>query len=125
MLIGPSVSTSLLRNFYLSAWNAALQPNFSSDPLPSGSGPGSSNDSGERPTVPVFLERGRETAVYDRFIALRVGQELRSVESELSEGHDEEERDIFVRIQVSDLRRVRPYTCLSTSILSNTDLLHL
>lgn len=36
----------------------------------------------------------------DKFIATRVGEELRRVESELSEG-SEAERDIFGRLQVS------------------------
>lgn len=48
----------------------------------------------------VFSGRGRETAIFDRFIALRVGQDLRTAESELCMEGDEE-RDLFVRLQVS------------------------
>lgn len=42
----------------------------------------------------------------DKFVATRVGEELRRVESELSEG-SEAERDIFGRLQVSLLSRFR------------------
>ncbi len=47
----------------------------------------------------VFLHRSRETAVFDRFIALRVGEDLRSMESELCEP-SEGQREIFTRLQV-------------------------
>jgi hypothetical protein len=50
-------------------------------------------------TGSVFARRGRETAVFDRWIAVRVGSELRAVESELSE-EGEGEREILARLQV-------------------------
>lgn len=46
----------------------------------------------------VYRSRGRETAVFDRFICLRVGSDLRRAESDLALDGDEE-RDLFVRLQ--------------------------
>ena len=48
----------------------------------------------------VFIGRSRETAVLDRFIAFKVGDELRRVESSLTE-ETGEEKEIFHRFQVS------------------------
>ncbi|KAK4683825.1 hypothetical protein P7C73_g6394, partial [Tremellales sp. Uapishka_1] len=88
------VATSILRATFLDAYYALVQPGFSSDPFPSSSVPSSDTTVSE----PVFAARSRETAVFDRFIALKVGEDLRSMESELCEG-SEGEKDIFSRLQ--------------------------
>lgn len=54
----------------------------------------------------VFSRRSRETAIFDRWIAIRLGGELRKVESELSEDSGDE-KDIFGRFQVSTLSYLR------------------
>jgi hypothetical protein len=48
----------------------------------------------------VYAGRSRETAVFDRFIAFKVGDELRRVESSLTE-ETGEEKEIFYRFQVN------------------------
>lgn len=97
-----SVATSILRAHYLPFYLALVKPLYSSDPFPfessSLSSPSLSIDPSDLGNI--YAMRGRETAVLDKFVATRVGEELRRVESELSEG-SEAERDIFGRLQVS------------------------
>jgi hypothetical protein len=65
-----------------------------SDPHPPG------GDS-EHPTRrPVFSQRSRETAILDRFIAVRVGEDLRKAESSLCEDSGQQ-AVIFSSLQVS------------------------
>lgn len=96
------MATSILRAHYLPFYLALVKPLYSSDPFPfessSVSSPSLSIDPSDLGNV--YAMRGRETAVLDKFVATRVGEELRRVESELSEG-SEAERDIFGRLQVS------------------------
>lgn len=92
-----AVSTSILRTLFLPHYLPLVLPNLSSDPFPHTSiitTASSTNPSS------VFATRGRETAVFDRFIAVRVGEDLRRMESELTE-EGEGGRDIFTRLQVS------------------------
>lgn len=103
------MATAILRTHYLASWHDALPPSArgSSDPYPLSAprfldrAPSSSRPPQPdlpRPVGPVLDARARETAVFDRFIALRVGRELRAVESSLSE-EGEGEDDLFRRLQ--------------------------
>jgi hypothetical protein len=101
-----AVSTSILRSLYHPAYLSLIQPGYSSDAYPHDSHPSSF----DRSTITidnvgvegesVYSRRSRETAVFDRFIAIRVGDELRRVESALSEDSGAE-KEIFTRLQVS------------------------
>ncbi|CAD6572618.1 MAG: proteasome regulatory particle subunit [Tremellales sp. Tagirdzhanova-0007] len=92
------VATSILRTLFLSQYLQQVLPNLSSDPFPHTSIISPGADSHAESSKSVFASRGRETAVYDHFIALRVGEDLRRMESELSE-EGQGERDIFTRLQ--------------------------
>ncbi|ORY28153.1 hypothetical protein BCR39DRAFT_535740 [Naematelia encephala] len=94
------VATSILRTLYLDQYQTQLLAGISSDPFPASSIiPTTDTDPSSDFTSHSFLAlRGRETAVYDRFIAVRCGEELRKAESELSE-ESEGLRDIFSRLQ--------------------------
>ncbi|ODN82475.1 hypothetical protein L198_07697 [Cryptococcus wingfieldii CBS 7118] len=117
------VATSILRAHYLAPFLNLIHPGYSSDPFPFESShlsdPSLSFDSSAGGSV--YAERGRETAVFDRFIAVRVGEVLRRVESELSEGSGAEV-DIFQRLQpaarIEDLiSTLPPHFITPTSIL--------
>ncbi|TYJ51135.1 hypothetical protein B9479_008310 [Cryptococcus floricola] len=94
------VATSILRTHYLPPFLDLIKPGYSSDPFPFESShlsdPSLSFDSSAGGSV--YAETGRETAVFDMFIAVRVGEELRRVESELSEGSGAE-WEIFHMLQ--------------------------
>ncbi|KAK8853040.1 hypothetical protein IAR55_003741 [Kwoniella newhampshirensis] len=96
------VATSILRAMYLETFLSLVQKGFSSDPFPYDSShlteSGNDGDEAQIATRSVYAGRGRETATFDRFIAIKVGEELRKVESELSEG-GEGGREIFTRLQ--------------------------
>nr|XP_031858968.1 uncharacterized protein CI109_005636 [Kwoniella shandongensis]KAA5526040.1 hypothetical protein CI109_005636 [Kwoniella shandongensis] len=98
------VATSILRAMYLETFLSLIQRGFSSDPFPYDSShlaeadQSDSTEDGRASTRSVYDGRARETAVFDRFIAIKVGEELRKVESELSE-EGEGEREIFTRLQ--------------------------
>ncbi|WVF73215.1 hypothetical protein IAT40_008034 [Kwoniella sp. CBS 6097] len=103
------VSTSILRAMYLESYLSYIKPGYSSDPFPFDSSHlsdpaldlhlDSSDPSNRSPeSSSVYENRGRETAVFDRYIAVKVGEELREVESVLSEG-SEAVGDIFQRLQ--------------------------
>ncbi|RSH91678.1 hypothetical protein EHS25_009047 [Saitozyma podzolica] len=95
-----AVSTSLLRELYHPAYLTALR-GASTDAFPHDSPLDTGSDGGGDATVQaqsVFARRGRETAVFDRWIAVRVGSELRQVESSLSE-EGEAEEDVIKRLQ--------------------------
>ncbi|WVQ72956.1 hypothetical protein IAR50_002518 [Cryptococcus sp. DSM 104548] len=94
------VATSILRALYLSHFFALVKPGYSSDPFPYQSSHISDPSLKFDPCAGggVYAARERETAVFDKFIAVRVGEELRKAESELSEG-SEAEKDIFNRLQ--------------------------
>lgn len=96
------MATSILRAHYLPFYLALVKPSYSSDPFPLESSTLASPSLSIDPSNlgDVYAMRGRETAVLDKFVATRVGEELRRMESELSEG-SEAERDIFGRLQVS------------------------
>jgi hypothetical protein len=125
-----TVCMSILRSHYLSTYFSLVRPPFTSDPFPSSGTYSSSaapvrqpwNDekhpnsspSNESPVGDVFKLRGRETEVFDRFIARRIGDDLRKMESDLCQGGDED-YDIFTRLQV------RFVLVLSPSELSPTN----
>lgn len=90
------MSTALLRHVYLPTYTASIHPLYTSSPLPEIALP---LDDTEPVTTSVLEFRKHETAVLDRYIAIRVGEELRGVESELSEGSGGVE-EVFGRFQV-------------------------
>lgn len=100
VLMWVAVATSILRTMFLPLYLPNVLPNLSSDPFPHTSIITPDADENERSSESVFARRGRETAVFDRFIAMRVGEDLRRTESELTE-EGEGEGDIFTRLQVS------------------------
>lgn len=90
----------------------------SSNPLPpAGSGHATSQS--------VFLQRSREAAVLDRFVAMRLGEDLRRAESELCEDSGEEEV-LFSRLQpaarVEDLLLRLPATLITPPSARPVDL---
>ncbi|WVW80967.1 hypothetical protein I302_102958 [Kwoniella bestiolae CBS 10118] len=100
------VATSILRATYLESYLSHIRPDYSSDPFPFESShldeplhPSGDSDAAIR-SRSVYVGRGRETAVFDRYIAVKVGQELRTVESSLSE-EGEAVDEIFKRLQPS------------------------
>lgn len=90
----PPVATSIVRARFLPIYQSQLPPGTSSHPFPP---VGNAEDV---TAEPVFKRRSREAAVLDRFVAVRVGEDLRRAESELCEdsGH---ETEVFTRLQVS------------------------
>lgn len=93
-----AVSVSILRDTFLPVYTQLLPPGATSDPYRS-----SGNDlkvSSSSIKNSVFAHRGREMAVFDRFIAVRVGEHLRKIETELYEESDAE-GDTLKRLQVS------------------------
>lgn len=90
-----TVSTSILRSLYLPSYASYIKGGNTTAPIPEVSLP---LEDGSVDT-PVLEYRKRETAILDRYIAIKVGEELRKVESDLSEesgGLDE----LFHRHQV-------------------------
>lgn len=118
----------MLRSKYLSAYLSQVRVPYTSDPFPVAAGssggqfsslpvygdsgsPSSFYDAYGRPVArhlsdshsddhssDLLRSRGRETAIFDRFICLRIGSDLRRAESDLSLDGDDE-RDLFVRLQ--------------------------
>ncbi|KAK1923107.1 hypothetical protein DB88DRAFT_493812 [Papiliotrema laurentii] len=84
------VSTSILRSHFLPEYQSHLAPGTSSDPYPLTSHPSL--------TTSFLDHRSRETAVFDRFIAVHLGFLLRSTESSLFEP-SEDIPDLFKRLQ--------------------------
>ncbi|OCF32243.1 hypothetical protein I316_06158 [Kwoniella heveanensis BCC8398] len=120
------VSTSILRAMYLESYLSYIKPGYSSDPFPFDSSHLSD------PSLNLHLDSsdstygrggGRETAVFDRYIAVKVGEELREVESALSEG-SEAVGDIFHRLQpaarIEDLLLTLPPNLIVPSISSSS-----
>lgn len=90
------VSTSILRSLYLPSYTACVKKGNTTAPIPEVSLPLEDGPV----QVSVLEYRKRETAILDRYIAIKVGEELRKVESDLSEdsgGLDE----LFHRLQAS------------------------
>ncbi|WVR00383.1 hypothetical protein IAU59_007526 [Kwoniella sp. CBS 9459] len=133
------VSTSILRAMYLESYLSYIKPGYSSDPFPfdsshlsdpalnlhldasAGGPPHNSSTSSSS----VYESRGRETAVFDRFIAVKVGEELREVESALSES-SEAVGDIFQRLQpaarIEDLLNTLPPELIIPSTNPSTQI---
>jgi len=89
-----TAATSILRDRLIPTYLSLLPYGASSDPHPPGG-------DGEDPTrYSVFAQRSRETAVLDRFIAVRVGEDLRKAESALCDDSGEQ-ANIFSSLQVS------------------------
>lgn len=84
------VATSILRDRLLPTYTSLLQVP-SSNPLPP---PGQADAT----SYSVFASRTREAAVLDRFVAMRLGEDLRRAESALCEDSGEEEV-LFSRLQ--------------------------
>ncbi|ODN85861.1 hypothetical protein L198_07425 [Cryptococcus wingfieldii CBS 7118] len=119
------VATSILRTHYLGPFLKRVKPGYSSDPFPFASShlsdPSLSFDSSAGAGGSVYAERGRETAVFDRFIAVTVGEDLRRVESVFSEGSGAEV-EIMKRLQpaarIEDLLSTLP-----PHLITPTDIL--
>ncbi|WVR07855.1 hypothetical protein IAU60_004898 [Kwoniella sp. DSM 27419] len=92
------VCTSILRATYLEVYLSHVKPGYSSDPFPYESAQLADPSVDVGRAGSVYDDRGRETAVFDRFIAVQVGEELRTVESSLTEG-SEALGDVFHRLQ--------------------------
>ncbi|ORX40774.1 hypothetical protein BD324DRAFT_612069 [Kockovaella imperatae] len=92
------VSTSILRGMYINPYLSLLPRGTSSNPFPHDSDTSNLGPDSTARAESVFKRRSRETAVFDRFIANRVGEDLRRVESELYE-ESEAEMDIIKRLQ--------------------------
>ena len=104
------MSTSILRTHYLPTYLTHLPRGTSTDPFPTSSQPyyspsnarhsqNEATPSSSRSTPPSsILARSRETAVFDRFIAIHLGHLLRLTESSLSEP-SEALPDLFKRLQ--------------------------
>lgn len=105
---GP-VSTSILRSLYHPQYIKLVQRGYSSDAYPHTSHPSmfgtvelpidSKTSDTSTTGRSVYDGRSRETAVLDRFIAFRVGDELRKIETSLTEDTGQE-KEIFGRFQV-------------------------
>ena len=86
---------------YLQPYLSLLPRGTSTNPFPHDSDvANTASDTSSKLDEPIFARRSRETGVFDRFIANRVGEDLRRVESELYE-ESEAEMDIIKRLQVS------------------------
>ncbi len=83
---------SILRGHYLAAWTASIRIPYSTDPFPAAR-PGAASHS-------VLAGRSRETALFDRWIAGRIGTELRRVESGGLAIEGDSEEYVFARLQV-------------------------
>ncbi|KLT38543.1 hypothetical protein CC85DRAFT_229953, partial [Cutaneotrichosporon oleaginosum] len=82
------IATSILRDRLLPTYTARLHVHSSAPLRPGADATGQ----------PVFAARSREAAVLDRFVAMRLGEDLRRLESTLSEDSGEEEV-LFARLQ--------------------------
>ena len=94
-----SVSISILRSMFVQTYLSSLPRSTSSDPYPHDTTAASAQSDSTEINESIFANRSRETGVFDRFIANRVGEDLRRVESELYE-ESEAEMDIIRRLQV-------------------------
>lgn len=115
-----AVSTSILRNHFYHHYLSHLPRSTSSDPYPISTRSSHLTESTliEEISLPSLLSRTRETAVFDRFIAITVGNQLRSTESSLSE-ESEAIPDLFQRLQpcarMEDLLETLPKALIVTS----------
>ena len=97
------VSTSILRSKFLDEYFRHIARGSSSDPFPHASHASlpahfDQSGAGSPLTSPSVLVRSRETAIFDRFIAIHLGDKLRQTESSLSEA-SEALPDLFRRLQ--------------------------
>jgi len=90
----------VLRSTYLPSYTSFIRHPYTSDPFPLQTHPGD---------VATPLSRSRETVVLDRFIALKVHDDVFADESELHLGQPEAFRDLFdlmqPRARLEDLLR--------------------
>jgi len=107
----------ILRSTYLRAYQALLKPPYTSDPFPISSGPPAYETDGsptfQYQTIPEespLQTIQRETLVLDRFITLKVREDVFSDESSLHLEGDDKFRDLFNLAQpqarLEDLVRV-------------------
>ncbi|KAI0061260.1 hypothetical protein BV25DRAFT_1826734 [Artomyces pyxidatus] len=94
----------VLRSTYLPSYNSLIRAPYSSDPFPLNSLPSQTT------STPLLPSLQRETAVLDKFIALKVREDVWADESDLHLERDESFRDLFdlmqPRARVEDLVRV-------------------
>ena len=97
----------ILRSTYLRAYQALLRPPYSSDPFPISSGPPAYETDGEESPLQTIQ---RETLILDRFITLKVREDVFSDESSLHLEGDDKFRDLFNMAQpqarLEDLVRI-------------------
>ena len=110
----------ILRSTYLRAYQALLKPPYSSDPFPVSSGP-PAYDTQRSPYLPPQYQSiqeesplqtiQRETLILDRFITLKVREDVFSDDSSLHLEGDDKFRDLFTLAQpqarLEDLVRIR------------------
>ena len=99
-----TASMHVLRSTYLRAYQALLKPPYSSDPFPISSGPPAYDTDGS-PYQPLQYQSipeesplqtiQRETLILDRFITLKVREDVYSDESSLHLEGDDKFRDLF------------------------------
>lgn len=105
------MSTSILRTIYHPSYVACLHsvlPAASTDAFPQGRAALSPICAPDQPPElqaiytrkSPFADRTRETALFDRWMGVRIGTELRKCESELTEDGDGED-ELLKRLQVS------------------------
>ncbi|KAH9034090.1 hypothetical protein EDB85DRAFT_1948843 [Lactarius pseudohatsudake] len=82
----------VLRSTYLPSYVSLIRPPYTSDPFPLSATPSAAGTS-------AGLHRSRETAVLDRFIALKVLDDVWADETELHLGQPEAFRDLFDLMQ--------------------------
>ena len=95
-----TASMHILRSTYLRAYQALLKPPYSSDPFPSSSGPPAydTDDSPQYQSIPEespLQTIQRETLILDRFITLKVREDVYSDDCSLHLEGDDKFRDLF------------------------------
>lgn len=113
-----TASMHILRSTYLRAYQALLKPPYSSDPFPISFGPPAYDTDGSHlPQYQSIPEESplqtiqRETLILDRFITLKVREDVFTDESSLHLEGDDKFRDLFNLAQpqarLEDLVRIR------------------
>jgi hypothetical protein len=119
-----AASAHVLRSSYLPLYIRDVLPPFSSDPFPS-SDPSSSSYGLSTTNDTPIVSTQRETLILDRFILLKVRDDVLADESDLYlDYNDEQYRDLFNFMQVSNItpecRRTSKEALLLTGPLSQS-----